>query len=182
MILRLYKIFLSITEISNLLYLLTTTLLSPICRAIKPKRIKNVRNKIVLITGAGNGIGRQLALKFAEKNAVTVLWDINEVIHFYFGIDLKKKVFFFSSKANVQQTAEMIKKMHHSTTFCYTVDVSNENQVANTAEQVRIEVGDVDILINNAGIAPCEPFKKLSNEKIREIFNINILAHFWVIS
>lgn len=99
---------------------------------------------------------------------------------FFFYIELNFN-YFSSLKANVKQTAEMIKKMH-STTFCYTVDVSDENQVAKTANQVRIEVGDVDILINNAGIAPCEPFKKLSNEKIREIFNINILAHFWVIN
>lgn len=79
MILRLYKVFLTIIEIINLILMIFTTLLNPLASIIKPKTLKNVRNKTVLITGAGFGIGRQLAIKFAELNAITILWDRNEV-------------------------------------------------------------------------------------------------------
>lgn len=160
MILRLYKIFLSISEITNLIYLLITTILSPIYQAIKPKRIKSVKNQLVLITGSGNGIGRELALRFAELDAITILWDINET--------------------TVQKTCETINEMGKKS-YWFCVDVSDENQVANAANQVRTQIGDIDILINNAGIAPCEPFKKLTNDKIREVFNVNILGHFWTV-
>lgn len=79
MILRLYNVFLLILELSNIVVLLATTLFSPVVRAIRPKRAKSVRNKIVLITGAGSGIGRELAFRFAHADAITVLWDRNEV-------------------------------------------------------------------------------------------------------
>lgn len=80
MFLSLYKGFLAIIEIANLLFLLATTLLSPIVRAIKSNvPLKSVTNKTVLITGAGHGIGRELSIRFAQNDAITVLFDINEV-------------------------------------------------------------------------------------------------------
>ena len=38
---------------------------------------QDVSNQVVLITGGAGGVGRQLAMRFAEKNAVVVIWDIN---------------------------------------------------------------------------------------------------------
>lgn len=49
-----------------------------------------------------------------------------------------------------------------------------------TAEKVREEVGDVTILVNNAGILPCRPLKDHSPELIEKIFSVNVFAHFWV--
>nr|XP_046917014.1 epidermal retinol dehydrogenase 2-like [Dermatophagoides farinae] len=172
-LLRLYKIFLWITQISRLTILLMKTLAGPLCAAIRPGRKKNVENKVVLITGAGSGLGREMAIKFAECGAITILWDINET--------------------TVKQTAEMIEEIvnsihyhyHHNSSKQLTswsvVDVGDENQVAQAAQKLRNQFGDVDILVNNAGIAPCEPFKNLKSEKIREIFDVNIMAHFWTV-
>ncbi|OTF76946.1 short-chain dehydrogenase-like protein [Euroglyphus maynei] len=143
------------------------TLAGPLYAAIIPGRKKNVQNKIVLITGAGSGLGRELAIKFAESGAITILWDKNET--------------------TVKQTAEMIEEIidsnHHpiKQTAWFVVDVRDENQVAQAANKLRNQFGDVDILVNNAGIAPCEPFKNLTSETIREIFDVNIMAHFWTV-
>nr|XP_027199816.1 epidermal retinol dehydrogenase 2-like [Dermatophagoides pteronyssinus] len=167
-LLRLYKIFLWITQISRLTILLMKTLAGPLMAAIRPSRKKNVQNKVVLITGAGSGLGRELAIKFAAAGAITILWDINET--------------------TVKQTAEMIEEMielNHQQTIkkigWFVVDVRNEEQVAQAAQKLRQQFGDLDILVNNAGIAPCEPFKNLKSEKIREIFDVNIMAHFWTV-
>ncbi len=46
--------------------------------AFLPIRKKDVKNEIVLVTGAGSGIGRLVAMKFAKLGAKVVLWDINE--------------------------------------------------------------------------------------------------------
>lgn len=76
------------------------------------------------------------------------------------------------------ETELMIRQMGKKV-FAFVVDVASEKQVELAANQVRCKIGDVDILINNAGIAPCEPFKKLSYDRIKQVFEVNILAHFW---
>lgn len=64
--------------------------------------------------------------------------------------------------------------------YAYTCDISNENQVEELHDKITRDVGDVDILINNAGILPGKPIMELSNEQIKKTFKINTLAHFWV--
>lgn len=46
-----------------------------------PKRKKSVAGEIVLITGAGHGIGRMIAYEFAKQKSKLVLWDINKVMN-----------------------------------------------------------------------------------------------------
>jgi short chain dehydrogenase len=65
--------------------------------------------------------------------------------------------------------------------FCsFRCDVSKKDEVSAVAKKVQEAVGDVSILINNAGIMPCQPFLDHSEVEIRRIFDINVLAHFWV--
>lgn len=64
--------------------------------------------------------------------------------------------------------------------FMHRCDVSNREQVLSVAERVKKEIGDVTILVNNAGIMPCHAFLDHTNDEIRKIFDINVLAHFWV--
>jgi len=59
-------------------------------------------------------------------------------------------------------------------------DVSKREQILSVAERVKKEVGDVTILVNNAGIMPCHAFFDHTSDEIRRIFDINVLAHFWV--
>ena len=48
------------------------------CRWITPSRYKSVEGEVCLITGAASGIGRLMALEFARRKAILVLWDIDE--------------------------------------------------------------------------------------------------------
>lgn len=64
--------------------------------------------------------------------------------------------------------------------YAYTCDISNENQVEELGRKVRKEVGDVEILINNAGILYAKPLLELSNEQVKKTLQVNTLAHFWV--
>lgn len=60
------------------------------------------------------------------------------------------------------------------------VDVANRENVLETAKKVQNAVGDVTILINNAGIMPCHSFLQHTEAEIREIMDINVMGHFWV--
>lgn len=63
--------------------------------------------------------------------------------------------------------------------FCR-CDVTNKEAVKAMGDQIRREHGDVTMLLNNAGIMPCKPLLQHSEKEIRNVFEINILAHHWV--
>lgn len=58
--------------------------------------------------------------------------------------------------------------------------MTNREKVLETANKVFSEVGTVSILVNNAGIMPQHDMLKHSEKEIRMIFEINVLAHFWM--
>ncbi len=94
--------------------------------------MKSVAGKTVLVTGAAMGLGRLFArTAVQEQAAAVVLWDINE--------------------SALKDTAAEL-EAEGGTVHTYVVDVSSASAVAKTAALVRKEVGDVQILVNNAGI------------------------------
>lgn len=94
-----------------LYYFLETTVYK-----IIPKKKKDVAGEIVLITGAGSGIGRLMAIKFASLGAILVLWDINE-------------------EGNME-TCRLAKEKGGEKVFPYKCDCSNREEVYRVADQV----------------------------------------------
>ncbi|XP_053415240.1 short-chain dehydrogenase/reductase family 16C member 6-like [Nycticebus coucang] len=128
------------------------------CKII-PKRKKNVAGEIVLITGAGSGLGRQLAIHFARLGAILVLWDINE-------------------EGNME-TCRLAKEKGAGKVFAYTCDCSKRQDIYRVADQVRKEVGDVTILINNAGVVTGELLLDTPDHMVERSFLVNAISHFW---
>nr|XP_015310363.1 PREDICTED: short-chain dehydrogenase/reductase family 16C member 6-like [Macaca fascicularis] len=126
---------------------------------IIPKTKKNVAGEIVLITGAGSGLGRQLAIRFARLGAILVLWDINQ-------------------EGNTE-TCRLAKENGGEKVFPYTCDCSNRQEVYRVADQVRKEVGDVTILINNAGIVTGKFLLDIPDHMVEKSFLVNAISHFW---
>jgi short-subunit dehydrogenase len=113
--------------------------------------VKNFQQKIVVITGAGAGMGRSLAIQFAGRGATVILSDRNE--------------------ATLLETKKLVEaaKGHAKT---YKVDVGEKGQVYEFARKVLTEFKHIDVLINNAGMAigqanlmeiPLEDFEQLIN-------------------
>ncbi|XP_064641015.1 protein dhs-3-like [Lineus longissimus] len=123
-------------------------------------RQKDVAGEIVLITGAGSGIGRLMALRFAALGCSVVLWDINN--------------------SNNEETANQIREQGGQTTT-YTCDVSDRRQINETVEKVKRHVGDVDILINNAGVVSGKLLTECSDDDIIKTMEVNIMSHFWTV-
>lgn len=63
---------------------------------------------------------------------------------------------------------------------CCSVDVTNREKVLETANKVLSDVGDVTILVNNAGIMPQHEMLKHTEKEIRMVFEINTIAHCWM--
>lgn len=124
------------------------------------KDMKDVSGEIVFITGAGHGIGRELALKYAEQGCEVVCVDINE-------------------EGN-KETVQLANQLKRGRAYGFVCDVTDRNAVLATAEKIRAEVGHVSVVVNNAGIMPCHPLGATTHQEIHKMFDVNVLAHFWV--
>lgn len=117
--------------------------------------MKNFRDKVVAITGAGAGIGRATAVNLASRGALLALADVNEV--------------------GLKETADLIESAGLGSAITTTVDVRDRGAVAMWADQVADHFGRVNVAINNAGVAIAGDIVDLSYEDMEWIVNIN----FW---
>lgn len=125
---------------------------------VPPPR-KDIDGEIIFLTGAGSGLGRMLAFKFAKLGAIVICVDINQTAN--------------------EATVEEIKALGFQARG-YKCDCSSRDDIYRVAELVKNEVGEVTILINNAGIVSGKKFMETEDWKIQKTFEVNTMAHFWV--
>ncbi|ENC9835385.1 SDR family oxidoreductase [Vibrio fluvialis] len=125
----------------------------------------NLRESVIVITGAGQGLGQMMAVTLAQAGADLALLDMNEQ-----GLlDTQKQCHMLSAKA-----------------IYYVMDVTNEAQVVKTFEDIVIDFGHVDGLINNAGIlrdgllvkVKDGQISKMSLEQFDTVMNVNVTGTF----
>ena len=119
---------------------------------------KDFFHKVVLVTGAGSGIGREAARAFAERGAIVYAADLNE--------------------AGLADTRDLINELG-GRVQAVTADVSDEAQVAALLERIATDAGRLDVAFNNAGIAgqahrledyPTEDFDRVIAVNLRSVF------------
>ncbi|XP_076307322.1 epidermal retinol dehydrogenase 2-like [Tachypleus tridentatus] len=135
--------------------------LEAIFLTLVPKRLryKDVSKETVLITGGGGGIGRLLAIRFAKLGCRVVLWDIN--------------------LEGCEETQRQVREIGGQA-YVYECDVSDCNSIKKRSVQVKQEVGNITILVNNAGIVTGKRFLDCSDKEIVKTFEVNALSHFWM--
>tara|TARA_Y100000782_G_C10189462_1_gene269712 strand:- start:27435 stop:28241 length:807 start_codon:yes stop_codon:yes gene_type:complete len=116
------------------------------------------RNKRVLITGGASGIGKIMGRMALEKGAELIIWDINPD-------GLQTTVEEFSALGKV---------------YSYVVNVALLSEIEQVAQRVKNEVGNVDILINNAGIVVGKYFHEHCAEDIQRTMDINSNALMYI--
>ena len=115
--------------------------------------MKHFENKVIVITGAGSGIGRALAVAFSKKGAKLALNDFNE--------------------ATLLETVETVGGQ--KAVFYKAFDVANKASFYQFAEDVVAHYGQVDVVINNAGVAISKlAADEISIEDYEWIFGINL--------
>ncbi|XP_045736759.1 estradiol 17-beta-dehydrogenase 11 isoform X1 [Mirounga angustirostris] len=149
------KFFLQCLQLLPLLIIFT---LESLLKLFIPKKRKSVTGEIVLITGAGHGIGRLTAYEFAKLKSTLVLWDIN--------------------KQGIEDTAAECKRLG-AKAYAFVVDCSNREDIYSSAKKVKEEIGDVSILVNNAGVVYTSDLFATQDTQIEKTFEVNVLAHFW---
>lgn len=114
--------------------------------------------KVALVTGAGQGIGKAIALRLAQDGFAVAIADYNSV--------------------TAEQAAHEINQ-NGGQALAITVDVSNRDQVFAAVEQARTRLGDFNVIVNNAGVAPSTPIESITPEIVDKVYNINVKGVIW---
>jgi len=113
----------------------------------------NLKEKVAIVTGGANGIGRATSLQLAKTGASVIVSDIN----------------FKGAEKVVQEILEM-----GGTGRAIKTDVTNKNDVTYMVNQTFSEFGQIDILVNNAGISKAIRFMDVDLDQFNDFFDVNV--------
>jgi all-trans-retinol dehydrogenase (NAD+) len=120
--------------------------------------MKDIKNRLVLITGGAGGIGRLAALDFAERGARVAVWDMDRAALDGLEDEARRKGLLIRG---------------------FVCDVTDRAGVYRQAAILTRELGPVDVLINNAGVVSGQSLLETADERIIRTMEVNTLAHFW---
>ncbi|MBE0639931.1 MAG: beta-ketoacyl-ACP reductase [Bacteroidales bacterium] len=119
--------------------------------------MNRLKDKIAIITGGADGIGKAISGRFAAEGAVACIWDIQREK----GLTLAVEIVKTGGKAAFFQ-----------------VDTANFDQVEEATKQIIEQYGKIDILINNAGITRDATFRKMTHEQWNQVLDVNLTGVF----
>lgn len=118
----------------------------------------SIEDKVVLITGAGQGIGRGIALRLAADGADIAIVDLNE--------------------AKMEEVADEVRRIGRKATT-FVADVTSRDQVYAAVEHAEAALDGFDVMINNAGIAQVNPIADVMPEEVAKIWAVNVDGVLW---
>src|SRR4051812_25305953 len=121
---------------------------------------KPLAGKVALVTGAGRGIGREVALRLARDGATIV-------------------AHYAHSKGGVEQTVSEIAAAG-GRAVAYQADISKRHEVVAMFDQIDGDPGHIDIVVNSSGVQAGGALAELKDEDIEYVIGINMLGSLYV--
>ncbi|XP_063709167.1 estradiol 17-beta-dehydrogenase 11-like, partial [Culicoides brevitarsis] len=145
-------------DFMKVLVLSIVTGLKLLFKTVFIRKRKNISEQLALVTGGGNGLGREICLRLAQEGCNLAVVDLN----------------YEAAKL----TADDAKRYGVDATP-YQIDVSDFMAVEKLKKIVNADMGPVDILVNNAGVNFTGPIVEEHPLKIQKFMDINLMAYFW---
>lgn len=124
-----------------------------------PSMQKGFGGKVVCVSGAGKGIGKQIAISFAENGA--------------------RVGFFDKDSTKVAQVEKELTALG-ADFVSEEVDVTNSPQVEEFVKKLKTKLGPIDILINNVGMGLVKKFENTTEEDFDQVFSTNLKGSFFL--
>lgn len=118
----------------------------------------SIEGKVVLVTGAGQGIGRAIALRLARDGADVALVDLSD--------------------DGTRSVAEDLQKIGRKA-VAFSADVSDRDQVRAAVDHAEKELGGFHVMVNNAGVVDVGPIDDVTPDRVERIFNVNVNGVLW---
>jgi short-subunit dehydrogenase len=120
------------------------------------RKSNRVRGKNIVITGASSGIGADVALEVASQGGIPIL--------------LARRV------DKLEELVRQIEKEYTIKAYAIELDVSNKQAIVNVFESIYEKIGEIDVLINNAGFALFKDASEATYEEVKAMFEVNVLG------
>jgi NAD(P)-dependent dehydrogenase (short-subunit alcohol dehydrogenase family) len=118
-----------------------------------------LKDKIAIVTGAARGIGESIAARFVAEGARVVLADIEE-------------------NAGQAATEQLNRRCDEPRALFLRADVSQATDVKQLMDAVAARFGKLDVLVNNAGIAPAAPIAEMTEDEFDRVWQVNFRSVF----
>lgn len=112
-----------------------------------------LKDKVCIVTGAGNGIGQATAVKFALEGAKVAVCDLNE--------------------SAIDDTLKLIQE-NRGEAKGYKVDITNKESIQDMVNDLMKQYGRIDVLVNNAGIIIDSQLKNMTDEQFDKVIDVNL--------
>ena len=119
--------------------------------------MKKFKDKVIVITGGASGIGKSAVSKFLRDGATVVIWDVNE-----------------------EQGQSTLSEFKHNGSIVdfMKVNTTNPEEVENAAKASIQKFGQIDVLINNAGITRDATIRKITFSEWQQVIDVNLTGVF----
>lgn len=115
-----------------------------------------LEGKVIIVTGAGQGIGRAMAIEFAKNGAIVYANDIRSGL--------------------IEEWSQEVDLSSSGKIYPLIFDITNEKEAKNAVLSVKREQGHIDGLVNNAGIEFNELIGMINTENMKKMFSVNVFG------
>lgn len=114
--------------------------------------------KVAIVTGAGQGIGRAIALRLAKDGFSLGCLDLNDT--------------------SAAETVKLIESAGGKA-LAVKVNVADRDDVFRATDEVVAKFGRLDVMVNNAGLGPTTPIEEITPEIYHKVFDVNVGGTYW---